>query len=146
MKTKIFLAGTPYNPNNNLSEFYSKLISDESIDLLHISDEDDLDETARKAPVLEYELARMDRLKILESEVVIIDWDSGIRNAYLYWACVHPNSKIIIVSKTSVNVDIFAAEKVVAVVKPYLLLPTLYSLFSECPKEASQGTPDPTLD
>lgn len=146
MKTKIFLASSPIHPNNNLLEFYSNLRSNEDIDLLHPTSTDDIEETDLKdIKVLEYEFARVDKLKILESTVVIIDWDSEIRNAYLYWSCINPNSKVIVVSKTFPDIDLFVSERVLAVVKPEILLSTLYSYLKilENPKEASQDTQDP---
>jgi len=149
MKTKIFLASSPTHPNNNLFGFYSNLRSNDDIDLLHPTSIDDMEKAdLEDIKIIEYEFARMDKLKILESTVVIIDWDSEIRNAYLYWSCINPNSKTIIVSKTFPDIDLFVSEKVIAIVKPEILLPTLYSYLEtlETPEEASQDKQDPIHD
>jgi hypothetical protein len=149
MKTKIFLASSPNHPNNNLFDFYSNLRSNEDIDLLHPTSIDDVDENDLKnIKVLEYEFARSDKLKILESTIVIIDWDSEIKNAYLYWSCINPNSKTIVVSKTFPDIDLFVSERVIAVVKPELLLTMLYSYLEtlKIQEEASQDKQDPAHD
>lgn len=147
MKTKIFLASNPYNPNNNLSGFYSNLMSDEAIDVLHPASFEELKEEDLKGKVADHEIARLDKLNILNSEFVIIDSDTEIRAAYPYWACVNPKARIIFVSKTlSIIPDPFYAEKVVAIVKPELLLPTLYLLLSESQVKDVQDKPSQALD
>lgn len=148
MKTKIFLASSPYHPNNNLFEFYSKLRSDENIELIHpASVKDFSDEDLKEILITDYELANRDRLEILESSIVIIDWDSDVRNAYLYWSCINPNSKTIIVSRLFPSIDTFCSEKVLAIVKPEILLATLYSYLSSMnPEAVVQDKEDPVLD
>lgn len=143
---KIFIASSPNKPNNNLSNFYAKLKSDENIDLLHPTCIDDFNDNELKdIKVLEYELARIDKIKILESKITIIDWDSETRNAYLYWSCINPESKIIVVSRIFPNIDLFASEKVIAIVKPELLLTMLYSYLGT-QEVASQDKQDPAHD
>lgn len=125
---KIFIASSPEKPNNNLSKFYNELIDDKSVNILHPTSIDDINDIEPNGiNVVEYELARQDKIKILESDVVILDWDAMVRSAYLYWSCINPNTKIIVVSRIFPNIDPFAAEKVIAIVKPDFILDFVYS-------------------
>ncbi len=146
MKTKIFLASNPHNPNNNLRGFYSNLMSNDFIEVLHVATIEDLKEDS-KGKVIEHELARIDKINILNSEFVIIDTDTETRTAYPYWACVNPNSKIILIGQNfSLVPDPFYAERVVASIKPDLLIPILSLLISESQEEVSPDKQDQVLD
>ena len=126
--TKIFIASSPEKINNNLKDFYNVLIEDKDIEVIHPTSIEDIeDEKLKNIKVLDYEISRSDRLKILESDIIILDWDSEIRSAYLYWSCVNPKTKVVVVSRIFPNIDSFASENIIATVKPEFVVNFIYS-------------------
>lgn len=87
--------------------------------------------------MVEHLIAKEDRLKILEADIVLIDYDSSPGLHVLALATVNPSSRIVVVSRICPLIDSYFSEKIMAIVKPCLVIPVIMSMISE-------GKSDPT--
>lgn len=113
---KIFLASNPDHPNHNLATFYSKLTAMNGVNILHPTTPDEVEGNIPES------LAQSDRLKVLQSELLIYDNDSNPGIHYIIWASVKPDMRVVVISKSLPILDPYFGERVIAVLKPIYLL------------------------
>lgn len=140
----IFLASNPDHPNHNLATFYSKLTAINGTNILHPTTPDEVED--KNVPEA---LAQSDRLKVLQSDIMIWDNDSQPGIHFIIWASVKPDMKVIVVSRSLPILDPYFGERVIAVLKPTYLLNFL-SLFLDksdpAPSEESCPIHDANLE
>ena len=114
-KTKIFIASNPKSPYTNLHPFYQELVEADDMVLLHPTDISELPKDF--AGVVEHELAKRDMLKILESDLVIFDYDVNPPIAWLIYGNVSPMSQTIVISRSQTDIDPTIGRNIRAVIK-----------------------------
>ncbi len=112
---KIFLASSPKSSHNNLHAFYLKLSHDTRVTLVHPTKIEEIPEEF--TGVLEHELARIDMLKILESDLVIFDYDARPPIEWLIYGNVSPLSDTIVISRAQTDIEPSIARKVRATLR-----------------------------
>lgn len=115
-KKNVFIASS----NDKFYELCLNLMSEDKYNISIPTDVHELREDENRL-ITCHDINKKDRFKIINSELVILDFDSEIKKAYLYWSCVNPNSEIIIVSDFSVLLDETCSDRVFAIIKPSYL-------------------------
>jgi tRNA threonylcarbamoyladenosine modification (KEOPS) complex Pcc1 subunit len=114
-KTKIFVASDPKSPYTNLHPFYQGLVESTDITLYHPTELSEL--TKDFTGVVEHEIAKRDMLKILESDLVLFDYDVNPPIAWLIYGNVSPVSQTIVISRSQTNIDPMIGRNIRAVIK-----------------------------
>ncbi len=113
--TKIFIASNPKSPYTNLHPFYQQLVEAEDITVLHPTDVSELPKDF--SGVVEHEIGKRDMLKILESDILLYDYDVNPPIAWLIYGNVSPMSQTIVISRSQTDIDPMIGRNVRAVIK-----------------------------
>lgn len=114
-KTKIFVASDPKSPYTNLHPFYQTLIENEEVALLYPTEIGELPKDFNG--VIEHELDKRDMLKILESDILLFDYDTKPPLAWLVYGNISPVSHTIVISRSQTDLDPSICRKVRATLR-----------------------------
>ncbi len=142
-KTKIFIASNPKSPYTNLHPFYQELSGMEGAILIHPTEVNELPKDF--VGVVEHEVARRDMLKILESDLLLFDYDTTPPLAWLIYGNVSPMSQTLVISRSQTDIDPMIGRNIRAVIKADDVLGFISYLLASKTQSSSEDKSDPSL-
>lgn len=141
-KKKIFIASNPKSPYTNLHPFYQELAGMEGVVLLHPTEVSELPKDF--VGVVEHEVARRDMLKILESDLLLFDYDTNPPLAWLIYGNVSPMSQTLVISRSQTDIDPMIGRNIRAVIKADDVLGFISYLLASKTQSSSEDKSDPS--
>ena len=141
-KTKIFVASDPKSPYTNLHPFYQQLVENEDVLLIYPTEINEIPKDF--GGVVEHELDRKDMLKILESDIVLFDYDTKPPMAWLVYGNVSPVSCTIVISRSQTDIDPLISRKIRATLKAEDVYGFITYLLASKTQSSSEDKLDPS--